>query len=250
MKILLTNDDGIRAPGLRALHHELNRFSAVTVIAPDRVRSSIGHAITLGKPLRVKKIRLPDGSRGYACSGTPADGIKLAVSPVLKIKPDLIVSGINLGPNDGLSIFYSGTVAAAREGALMGIPSIAFSVDSFTLKNFGPTARTAAQVLQSVWPWRLPSKTFLNVNIPAISRHRIKGIRLTRQGMDPIHGEFSRKKDPRRRDVYWMKAKAPIRGRDISLDTFALKKGYITITPLQSDLTDQRVLTKMRRQRS
>ena len=237
MHILLTNDDGLMADGLQTLYRELSKFAHVTVVAPDSERSSVGHGITLTRPLWVKKIKMPNGRFGYGITGTPADCVKLALGVILKKKPDWIISGINQGPNDGCSVFYSGTVAAAREGALMGIPSIALSVDSLLPVDFRPAARISTHLIKTAMKLHLPPKTFLNINIPKGNAKKYRGIRVTRQGRDPIHGKFQRNRDPYDREYYWMLAKAPIRKNDLTQDTYALAKGYITITPIHCDET-------------
>ncbi|MCJ7821768.1 MAG: 5'/3'-nucleotidase SurE, partial [Armatimonadetes bacterium] len=181
MKILITNDDGIRAPGLTALHAALLPLGDVLVIAPERPRSACGHAITLHKPLRLMPVEMPDGSEGFAINGFPADCVALGVSDHLGGHPDLVVSGINLGPNLGVDMIYSGTVAAAREGAICGIPSIALSVASYDASNFQPAAEFAAYLAQAVLEQGLPEGTFLNVNVPAGPTSQIRGVALTRQ---------------------------------------------------------------------
>ncbi len=249
MRILLTNDDGLSAEGLQVLYRQLKKFADITVVAPDSERSSVGHGITLTRPLWVKKMRLSDGRWGYGTSGTPADCVKLALNIILKRKPDLIVSGINQGPNDGTSIFYSGTVAGAREGALLGIPSVALSVDSLKSTDFRPAARLSARLIQTFSKTDLPPRTFLNINFPNGRRRHYKGILVTGQGRDPIHGKFKRNKDPYGREYFWMLAKSPLCKDDLSQDTYALAQGYVTVTPIHCDATDQNFLAKLKNQK-
>jgi len=245
MHILVTYDDGIYAPGIYALAQSLKKIAKVTVVAPDSERSSVGHAITLSHPIWVRKVNRKGRLFGYGVSGTPADCVKLGVKVILKKNPDLVVSGINLGCNDGCSIFYSGTVAGAREGALMGIPSIAFSLDSFTNPAFAQAAKFAIRLARLVSQKGLPKGTFLNVNVPNLPASRIKGVRITTQGKIPIHGTFSKRKDPHFREYYWLRGKSPVKKRELSVDTYALNQGYITVTPIHCDLTDHECLASL-----
>jgi 5'-nucleotidase len=244
MRILLTNDDGIYAEGLYAAYKELSKFADVAVVAPESEQSSVGHGITLFYPLFVKKISPENHFKGHAVSGKPADCVKFAVSVLLKGKrPDLVVSGINLGNNDGCSVFYSGTVAAAREGALMGIKSFAVSLDSFENPEFSTAAKFTAKFAKWVHKNDLPKGTFLNVNVPS---GKLKGACFTRQGIEPIHEVFEKRKSPHASHYYWMGAKMPVHKNDNKIDTYALKNKYITITPIHSDLTDQTFLDKLK----
>lgn len=238
MRILLTNDDGIYAEGLLAVYNELSKIASVDVVAPDSERSSVGHGITLAHPIWIKKVKRNNRSLGYGISGTPADCVKLAVGVLLKKKPDIVISGINLGPNDGCSAFYSGTVAGAREGAMIGIPSMAVSLGTFTNPDFSYAARISAKIAKIIFRRKLPNGTFLNVNVPNVKTARMKGIRITRQGKVPIHGYFEKRTDPNFRDYYWMSGKVLGVEKDIDTDTYALERNYVTVTPIQSDITD------------
>ena len=245
IKILLTNDDGIYSQGIYALYRELKKIGDVTVVAPDSERSSISHAITLAHPIFVKTIKREGKFFGYGISGTPADCVKLALSVLLKQKPDLVVSGINLGPNEGCSVIYSGTVAGAREGALLGIPSIAASLATFTNPDFSYAAKFIVTLAKRIPKLRLPKGTFLNVNIPNKPKNQIKGARFTRQGLEPIHGIFTKKKDPHLRDYYWMSGKSPTKEKDVDVDTYALHNDYVTMTPIHCDTTDYKFLKNL-----
>ncbi len=236
--ILLTNDDGIYAEGILVLYKQLKKIAHVTIVAPDSERSSVGHAITLAHPLWSKKIKREGRFFGHAVSGTPADCIKFGMNVILKKKPDLVISGINLGPNDGCSIFYSGTVAGAREGAIMGIPSMAVSLGTFVNPDFSFAARFSTKLVKMLFQNGLPRGTFLSVNIPAHRSSEIKGVRFTRQGQVPIHEEFTRRTDPHLRTYYWMGGRLTRIEKDINADTYALKNRYVTITPLHCDMTD------------
>jgi len=242
--ILLTNDDGIFAPGLAVLSKNLGRLGQVTIVAPDNERSSVSHGITLFQPLWARKIYSRGHLYGHAISGTPADCVKFAVHKILKRKPDIVVSGINAGENDGCSVFYSGTVAAAREAALLGIPAMAVSVAAFEKPNFHAAAKITARLITLLRARKLPAGTFLNVNVPNYPLSRIKGILLTRQGTEPVHTEFRRNVSPLNREYFWMTGKTATKGKDRSIDTSALAQGYATVVPLQSDLTCDKIWTQ------
>lgn len=245
MKILLTNDDGIYAPGIYAVFQELSKIAQVTVVAPDSERSSVGHGITLAHPIWQKKINRKGKFFGYGISGTPADCVKFATTILLKKKPDFIVSGINQGCNDGCSVFYSGTVAGAREGALLNIPSMAVSLNTFTNPDFSFAAKCTVKLIKSFRKIPFPRGTFLNVNVPHLKANKIKGMLLTKQGTEPIHGRFYKRVDPNLRDYYWMSGKLPVKKKDLTVDTYALNRDYVTVTPIQSDLTDYKFLNAL-----
>lgn len=249
MQILLTNDDGIFSDGIYAFYRELKKLGRVTVVAPEAERSSVGHGITLSHPIWYKKIYRKNRFFGYAISGTPADCVKFALAVLLKgRKPDVVVSGINLGPNDGCSVFYSGTVAGAREGALLGIPSMAVSLATFVRPDFSYAARCGAQLVKMfARQKKIPKGTFLNINVPHVRPAKIKGIKITQQGMIPIHGFFKKRTDPNLRDYYWMTGKVPIGGKNEGIDTYALHNNYVTVTPIQSDSTDYAFLDELKR---
>ena len=247
MKILLTNDDGIYAEGIYLLYKQLKKIGDVTVVAPDTERSAVGHGITLSRPIWHKKVKRKQQTFGYGISGTPADCVKFAIGVLLKNKPDVVVSGINLGPNDGCSVFYSGTVAGAREGALLGIPSIAISLDTFVDPDFTYAAKFSAKITKHVYKNNLPKGTFLNVNVPNIAASNIKGIKITKQCTVPIHGSFRKKKDPNMKEYYWMTGKVPPQKKNYTIDTYALGEGYVTVTPIKSDSTNYDYLKKIER---
>jgi len=246
MNILLTNDDGIYAEGIYAAYRELKKIGKVTVVAPDMERSSVGHGITLSHPIWQKRVNRKGQSFGVGISGTPADCIKFAISILLKKKPDIVVSGINLGPNDGCSVFYSGTVAGAREGALLGIPSLAISLAAFLNPDFRYAAKCSAKLVKHIIKNGLPRGTFLNVNVPCVSLSKMKGMVVTRQGTVPIHGVFRKRIDPHLREYYWMTGKAPRLKATKEVDTYALRRHYVTVTPIQSDLTDYHFFQKLK----
>jgi len=247
MQILLTNDDGIHGEGLRAIYKELSKISKVTVVAPDSERSSVGHGITLAHPLWVQKVKVFNKNSFYGISGTPADCVKVALRVILKKKPDLIISGINLGPNCGYSVFYSGTIAAAREGAMLGIPSIAISLATFNNPDFSYAAVVGAKLAKIFNKMKLPEQTFLNVNVPNKKSENIKGMRIVRQSIEPIHSKFLKRKDPYARSYYWLSASIPAKRSASSHDIQALRKGYVTITPIHCDLTDYSFLDELKK---
>lgn len=245
MHILLTNDDGIYADGIYVIYSELKKLGKVTVVAPDTERSSVGHGITLAHPIWAKKVRRKGTFFGTGISGTTADCVKYAVGVLLKAKPDVVVSGINLGHNDGCSVFYYGTVAGAREGALMGIPSLAVSLAAFVNPDFSYAAKCGAKLTKQIARKGIPKGTFLNVNVPNKPASRIKGIKITRQGLMPIHGRFRKRIDPNLREYHWMTGKMPVRKQDNRFDTYALNNNYVTVTPIQSDQTDYAFLQQL-----
>jgi len=245
MKILLTNDDGIHADGLLALLKEIKKIGSVVVVAPDSQRSSVSHGITLDNPIVARNVKTQTGVSGVGLSGTPADCVKFALKMVPKIKPDIVVSGINLGGNDGCSVFYSGTVAAAREASLYGIPAIAFSLDTFVNPDFRSAAKFAKKIIKYALVKGLPKGTFLSVNIPNLPKNKIKGVKITRQGMAPIVTHFTNVCRHKEFLSYQTSGDAPKREKNINIDTVALQKGYITVTPIQNDLTSDRALAQL-----
>ncbi|MBF0122521.1 MAG: 5'/3'-nucleotidase SurE [Candidatus Omnitrophica bacterium] len=245
-RILLVNDDGVYAAGIAAMYHELVKIGDVTVVAPESERSSISQAITLYQPLYHKRVSVRKEFSAHAMSGTPADCVKFGVSMILKKKPDLVVSGVNDGCNDGCSIFYSGTVGAAREGALMGIPSIAISLDSFGATCFQHAAQVGVMMARWVLSHRLSRGTFLNINVPDIDLKKIKGIRWTRQCKVPIHGEFKKKRAPSGKTYYWLTGRPPAGKNERQSDSYLLKKGYVVVAPIHCDATDHDFLRSVK----
>ncbi|GAC1334174.1 MAG: 5'/3'-nucleotidase SurE [Isosphaeraceae bacterium] len=238
MRILLTNDDGVFAPGLRALRKELGRLGDVTVIAPALEQSGVGHSITLLTPLVVKPVDAEDGSSlGFVVEGSPADCVKLAVCELLDRPPDLIVSGINAGANAGINVLYSGTVAAAIEGAFFRITSIAVSLELAEHFDYPRAARHAAKVIERILANNPPAGSLFNVNLPSHVLGEPKGVRVVPMGVGR-HGEgFERRQDPRGRTYYWMTYTPPYHLDGPETDVTSLSEGYITVTPLHFDLT-------------
>ncbi len=238
MRILLTNDDGVFAPGLRALRKELARLGDVTVVAPAQEQSGVGHAITLLTPLVVKEVDDDDGTTlGYMVEGSPADCVKLAILELMDRPPDLIVSGINSGSNAGINVLYSGTVAAAIEGAFFKITSIAVSLELAEHFDFPHAARHAVKVIERMLEHKPESGSLFNVNLPAHARGEPRGVRVVPMGVGR-HGEtFERRRDPRGRTYYWLTYAPPFNLEGEESDISSLAEGYITVTPLHFDLT-------------
>ncbi|MCA9406725.1 MAG: 5'/3'-nucleotidase SurE, partial [Candidatus Omnitrophica bacterium] len=209
---------------------------------PDSEKSSISHAITLSHPIGYKKIYRNKDFFGYGVNGTPADCVKLAFDVLLQKKPDVVVSGINLGCNDGCSVFYSGTVAGAREAALMGIPAIAVSLNAFQEPVFEPAAKYTANLLKQLSDLKMPKGTFLNVNVP---NTKIKGIKFVRQCTIPIHGTFKKTYNPTGKAYYWLTGKKPKHRKNTEFDTYALNSDYVTVVPIKSDVTDDTFLEQL-----
>jgi 5'-nucleotidase len=250
MHILVTNDDGVMAPGLLALAQEMRRLATVKILAPDRNWSASGHVKTLDRPMRVKEVQLADGTRALASDGAPSDCVALAILGLFPEKIDLVVSGINLTANLGHDVTYSGTVTAAMEAAIWGIPGIAVSLDTpdnhLGQLDYGPAARISRRVAAGVIQHGLPRDTLLNVNVPALPEDQIKGIRPTRQGLRVYRDLLVRREDPRGRPYYWIGGEAPTGVVEEGTDFGALAEGYVSVTPLQLDLTAYRTLEEMR----
>ena len=239
MNIMVTNDDGIHAAGIRALAEAMAELGTVTVVAPDRERSAVGHSLTLHSPLRIFELH----KGWYAVDGTPTDCVNMGIHNMLPVTPDLVVSGINHGANLGDDITYSGTVAAAMEANLMGIPAIAFSLATFEPSNhFTDAAKIAVQVARQVITHGLPADTFLNVNIPNYPLGKIHPPLITRQGKRSFIGKIVDKTDPRGRKYFWVGSEEPHLNDDPGTDFHAINRQHVSITPLHLDLTNHKSL--------
>jgi 5'-nucleotidase len=235
MHIMVTNDDGIHAPGILALAEALRVLGTVTVVAPDRERSAAGHSLTLHSPLRVVKLR--EGF--YSVDGTPTDCVNMGIHSLLTVRPDLVVSGINHGANLGDDVTYSGTVAAAMEANLMGIPAIAVSLGTFERHgHFDDAAQVAVRVARQVLTNGLPADTFLNVNIPDCPAAEMHSPLITRQGTRSFIGKIVDKTDPRGRKYYWIGSEEPDFNDEPGTDFYAINRRHVSITPLHLDLTN------------
>ena len=247
MNILITNDDGINSDGIYALYEAVKENDNVTVVAPDSERSAAGHAITLSDPLRVKIVNRSGMQFGYATSGTPADCVKLAVRALMKEKPDLVISGINLGPNTGFSVLYSGTVSGATEGAILGIPSFAISLGTFENPDFSLAAEFAKKLVTLLRDKDIPKGTLLNVNVPAVkSRNDIKGVKVTYQSKTALVEHFDLREDPRKHSYYWLTGELIGLDGEKGSDMEAIRHGYISISPLQCDMTNYIFIDKLK----
>ncbi len=238
MNILLTNDDGIYAAGLWALYSELFGNHDVSVVAPDRERSAISHAITLHEPLRSKKIEINGGYTGHAVNGTPADCIKMGLGEILDEKPDIVISGINRGANVGVNLNYSGTAAAAREASLFGCLAVAVSIMGFEEKHYETAASFIKTLIGKVLENGLPFGTILNVNVPDLPKSEIAGVEINRQSIRPISEYLEKRIDPRNRDYFWQGGDNQTFDLDSDADGAALFRDCISITPLKCDMTD------------
>ena len=248
--ILLTNDDGIDAAGIWAVYKELKKMDSVTVVAPDSEMSAIGHAITMSDPLRVKKHFKNGKFFGYAVNGTPADCVKIAVASLLKRKPALTVSGINFGSNFGTNIIYSGTVSAATESLILGIPAIASSLASYEEYDFSVAAKFTAKLAKETLEKGLPERVLLNVNVPALPAKRIKGVRVTRQGFAAFDDYYKKNVDPRGKTYYWLCAEK-LRGcSEKGTDGEAVVNGYISVTPVHYDMTYKEYMGDLKKWRN
>jgi 5'-nucleotidase len=239
MKILITNDDGIDSEGLMALKRALSPLGEILIVAPDHNWSAAGHTKTMHKPLRVTKVTLPDGDEGYASDGTPSDCVSLSMLGFTGNElPSLVVSGINKGANMGGDITYSGTVAAAMEGVVSGIPAIAISLASYLEWNFEPAAQFAANLVREVMERGLPRDVLLNVNVPNVSREQIQGVQVVRLGQRIYRDKLITRKDPFGRDYYWIGGDEPSGNEDEGTDIWAIANNFISITPIHMDLTN------------
>jgi 5'-nucleotidase len=246
MHVLVTNDDGVHAPGLLALKLALEEVADVTVLAPSHNWSASGHVKTMHKPLRVSETILADGSPALATTGAPSDCVTLALLGLSSHPIDLIVSGINQGPNLGHDVTYSGTVTAAMEGAIAGVPSIAVSLNSYSSEDFDYAARFVARLVVKVSQEGLPLYTILNVNVPAVPETEIAGVMITRQGLRVYHDSLIRRLDPRGRPYYWIGGEPPSGVVEEGTDLWAMENHYVSITPLQLDLTAHHLIDWLR----
>jgi 5'-nucleotidase len=247
--ILVTNDDGVMAPGLLALADEMRKLGRVSILAPDRNWSGGGHVKTLDRALRVREVLLADGTLAYNSDGAPSDCVALATLGFIKEPIDLVVSGINAGANLGHDVTYSGTVTAAMEAVIAGIPAVAVSLETLDGHvgeiDYGPAARAASRVVRQVIENGLSHEILLNVNVPFLPDEQIRGFALTRQGLRVYHSRLDERIDPRNKAYYWIGGDAPTGVPERGTDVGALAEGFVSITPLQLDLTAYRALTDL-----
>jgi len=241
VRLLLTNDDGIRATGLATLERVVAGLGDVVVVAPDRERSASGHSLTLEHPLRVARL----DATHWAVSGTPTDAVLLAVETLLPGKPDWVLSGLNHGPNMGEDVTYSGTVAAAIEATILGIPAVAVSLAGRGELLFDEVVPTLRRVLESLVRFPVGKMQFLNVNVPNLPASAVRGVRVARLGSRRYVDTVTAKQDPRGRDYYWIGGKGPEWAPDERSDAHAVREGYVAVTPCLVDMTDYRALVEL-----
>lgn len=244
--ILVTNDDGIDSNGLYHLVNELQKFANVSVVAPEKQQSAVGHMLTISKPLRATKFYRNGSVFGYAVNGSPTDCVKLAISAILTKKPDLIISGINFGQNTSVNILYSGTVAAATEGCLAGIPSVAISLATYHIEyDCKFPAELSSKIIQKLFFESKIQFKLLNINIPALPPNELKGIRFTHCGNSYWNDRYERRIDPFGREYYWF-AGEYIPSNDEGSDDWAINNGFVSITPINFTFTDFDLLEKLK----
>jgi 5'-nucleotidase len=244
--ILITNDDGVHAPGLLALKRALDQVGHVTVFAPDHNWSAAGHSKTMHKPLRVGQALLLDGTLAMTTTGAPSDCVGMAMLGLVDPLPDLVVSGINQGPNLGHDITYSGTVAAAMEAVISGVPAIAVSLDTFDpASDFEPAARFAARLSRKVLEEGLPPDTFLNVNLPPLPEDQLRGVVFTRLGKRLYHDDLIRRQDPKGHDYFWIGGSPPSGIIEDGTDFGSVANGFISVTPIDMDMTHYQFLSQI-----
>ena len=251
MHILVTNDDGVTAPGLLALAQEMRKLGTVTVFAPDRNWSASGHVKTMERPLRVREVTLADGTSAFTSDGAPSDCVALALLGLVEEKVDVVVSGINPNANLGHDVTYSGTVTAAMEAVIDGIPGVAVSLDSPENHkgklDYSSAASVARRVVEQAIAEGLPRGVVLNVNVPYLKESELKGFMVTRQGLRVYRDELDRRFDPRGRPYYWIGGQAPTGVDEPGTDFGALQAGYVSVTPLQLDLTHQKLMDELKK---
>ena len=247
MQILLTNDDGIYAPGLAAMERELQKLGDVCVVAPATEQSGVGHSITFLTPLIAKEMYDGDRRRGWAVEGSPADSVKIGIFEFCPRRPDLVVSGINGGLNAGINVLYSGTVAAAIEGAFFGITSIAVSLEYDEHAHYGRAATLARKTIEQILKRKGREPQLYNLNIPTAALHNFRGLRVVPMGVTRYGEKYEKRVDPRGRSYFWATNDPPPPPGEHETDLTALLKGFLTLTPLHYDLTRHGVLAEMDR---
>lgn len=240
--ILIINDDGLFAPGIKHLIEAVKDLGRIVVVAPDKPQSGMGHAITIGVPLRLQKVHLIDGVESWSCSGTPVDCVKIAVDKVLHQKPDICLSGINHGANHSINVIYSGTMSAAIEASIENIPAIGFSLLDYNLEaDFTGAKQFAKQIVEKVLSKKAEKHLCLNVNFPSVDVSLIKGIKLCRQADAKYQEEFQERKDPSGKKYYWLTGKFLNFDKGKDTDVWALKNNYVSVVPVKYDLTSYEI---------
>lgn len=247
--ILVTNDDSIVAPGIRALIEVMKTIGEVVVVAPNKPQSAMGHAITINDTLHIDKVNLDkDVELEYSCSGTPVDCVKMAVHEILKRKPDLCVSGINHGSNSSINVIYSGTMSAAMEAGIEGIPAIGFSLLDYKWDaDFEPAKPFIKKITEKVLADGLPKDVILNVNIPNLEKDKIKGIKIVRQAKAQWIEEFDKRVNPLGKEYYWLSGEFVNQDDGKDTDEWALANGYVSVVPVQFDLTAHTAIDQLKK---
>ncbi|MCM8817908.1 MAG: 5'/3'-nucleotidase SurE [Candidatus Omnitrophica bacterium] len=246
MKILLTNDDGIFSDGLKCLYNQLKNIGKIYVIVPEIEKSATSHSINLFSPIRIKKIEI-NGISSFIVNGTPVDCVKIGIKKIIKEKIDMVVSGINPGPNLGMDILYSGTVSAASEGAILGIPSISVSIADYKNFKFDSASIITVKIIEKLKKVKFPKDTILNINIPNKNLEEIKGIKITFQSESRFSEEYEKRIDPRGNIYFWLKGTFKEKTKDKGSDVEAIKNGYVSITPIHLKLTDYSFFKKLKK---
>ncbi len=244
--ILVTNDDGVSAPGLKNLVEAVKELGKIVVVAPDKPQSGMGHAITIGQPLRLHKIHSGESVETWSCTGTPVDCVKLAVDKVLHRKPDLCLSGINHGANHSINVIYSGTMSAAVEAAIESIPSVGFSLLDFSIEADFEGARNYARIIvEKMLKTKLDKHTVLNVNIPSVPAELLKGMKICRQAYAKYEEDFVERQDPHGRHYYWLTGEFVNFDKGKDTDVWALANNYVSVVPVQFDMTNYVLKSKL-----
>lgn len=245
MKILISNDDGIDSRGIAMLARAMKEIGEVTVIAPRTEQSAVGHAITMKIPLRITEYFKNGDFFGYAIDGTPADCIKIGIRNIMKTPPDIVISGINHGSNTAINIIYSGTVSAAREAAIMDIPSIAVSVASHAAENFDFAAKLVKELALRIQKYGIERGTLLNVNVPDLPENKVEGVVFTKQGKSKWDDVYEERTDPYGKHYYWLTGSLIELDSNLETDQYAIKNNYAAVTPIHFDLTDYKTYEKL-----
>jgi len=246
--ILVTNDDGIQAPGLAMLSGIMRDYGRVIVIAPQDPMSGMSHAVTVKVPLRIKTLIKEEGFEMYSCNGTPVDAVKLGQKVILHHKPDLVVAGINHGSNSAINILYSGTMAAVIEATIEGIPAVGFSLTDYSPQaDFSACAKYVKVIVEKVMKQGLPAATCLNVNIPDVAAEEIRGIKICKQGRGTWDEEFDERKDPRNRDYYWLTGLFKTYENGHDTDVWALSNKYVSVVPVHLDFTNHQAIAEIKK---
>ncbi|HEX3032314.1 MAG TPA: 5'/3'-nucleotidase SurE [Bacillota bacterium] len=245
--ILITNDDGIQAQGIRALTDALQGLGRLSVVAPDREKSAAGHSITVHAPIKLEQVEYSGADEAWSIDGTPSDCVKLGIQTLMDKTPDLVVSGINFGPNLGTDVLYSGTVSAAIEGIINGVPAIAFSLNTHQEPDFTYAKKFIRKLVGRLFTQGLSQETLLNVNIPNLPQEEIKGVTIAKLGIRQYDNVFEHRKDPRGRSYYWLGGQLATVENDDDSDVVAIGRGEVTVTPIHFDLTNYRLITELQK---